>query len=98
MPSSVPSTLSYSRRSDRWRDRAPSRHQSPRRIADITHKKDAYAEVQFNAADAIGVRGLIVHALSASAASFYVRMGFDPSPLSPMTRMVTLADLRACSV
>jgi predicted N-acetyltransferase YhbS len=48
-----------------------------------------------HAADAIGIRGLIVHALSESAASFYVRLGFDPSPLSPMTLMVTLADLRA---
>jgi predicted N-acetyltransferase YhbS len=50
-----------------------------------------------SAADAIGIRGLIVHALSESAASFYVRLGFDPSPLSAMTLMVTLADLRACS-
>jgi hypothetical protein len=51
-----------------------------------------------NAADAIGIRGLIVHALSESAASFYVRLGFDPSPLNPMTLMVTLADLRASLV
>jgi len=51
-----------------------------------------------SAADAIGIRGLIVHALSESAASFYVRLGFDPSPLSPMTLMVTLADLRAALV
>ena len=50
-----------------------------------------------NAADAIGIRGLIVHALSESAASFYIRLGFDSSALSPMTLMVTLADLRACS-
>ncbi|HMI84583.1 MAG TPA: GNAT family N-acetyltransferase [Polyangiaceae bacterium] len=48
-----------------------------------------------NAADAIGIRGLIVHALSESAASFHVRLGFDPSPLSSMTLMATLADLRA---
>ncbi|HTM44542.1 MAG TPA: GNAT family N-acetyltransferase [Polyangiaceae bacterium] len=48
-----------------------------------------------NAADAIGIRGLIVHALSESATAFYLRMGFDPSPLEPTTLMVTLADLRA---
>jgi hypothetical protein len=51
---------------------------------------------RINAADAIGIRGLIVHALSESAAS-YVRRGFDPSPLSPMTLVITLADLRACA-
>jgi predicted N-acetyltransferase YhbS len=48
-----------------------------------------------NAADAIGIRGLIVHALSDAAAAFYRRLGFDPSPLDPMTLMVTLTDLRA---
>lgn len=47
------------------------------------------------AADAIGVRGLLVHALSADAKAFYERMGFEPSPLDPMTLMVTLADLQA---
>lgn len=48
-----------------------------------------------NAADTIGIRGLIVHALSEDAAAFYRRLGFDASPLDPMTLMVTLADLRA---
>lgn len=47
------------------------------------------------AADAIGARGLLVHALSADAMAFYERMGFEPSPLDPMTLMVTLADLQA---
>ena len=31
-----------------------------------------------NAADAIGIRGLIVHALDASAKASYERLGFDP--------------------
>jgi predicted N-acetyltransferase YhbS len=47
------------------------------------------------AADAIGVRGLLVHALSDDAKAFYERLGFDPSPLDPMTLMLTLADLQA---
>jgi GNAT superfamily N-acetyltransferase len=48
-----------------------------------------------HAADAIGIRGLLVHALSKDAAAFYQHLGFDPSPLDPLILMVTLADLRA---
>jgi GNAT superfamily N-acetyltransferase len=48
-----------------------------------------------HAADAIGIRGLLVHALTEDAAAFYRRLGFDASPLHPMILMVTLADLRA---
>lgn len=47
------------------------------------------------AADTIGIRGMIVHALSAEAKAFYERTGFEPSPLDPMTLMVTLTDLKA---
>lgn len=47
------------------------------------------------AADTIGIRGLIVQALSDEARAFYERVGFDPSPLDPMMLMVTLADLKA---
>ncbi len=47
------------------------------------------------AADAIGIRGLIVHALSAEARAFYEAVGFSPSPLEPMTLMITLTDLQA---
>lgn len=47
------------------------------------------------AADAIGIRGMIVHALSESAKAFYERVGFDPSPIDPMTLMATISDLRA---
>lgn len=47
------------------------------------------------AADAIGIRGMIVHALSESAQAFYERVGFDPSPLDPTTLMATISDLRA---
>ena len=47
------------------------------------------------AADTIGIRGLIVHALSVEAKAFYERVGFEPSPIDAMTLMMTLADLRA---
>jgi GNAT superfamily N-acetyltransferase len=48
-----------------------------------------------HAADAIGIRGIVVHAISEQAKAFYLALGFDPSPLEPMTLMVTLADVRA---
>jgi hypothetical protein len=47
------------------------------------------------AADVIGIRGLLGHALDESAKAFYQRLGFDPSPLDPTTLMTTLGDLRA---
>ncbi|MFM0515313.1 GNAT family N-acetyltransferase [Paraburkholderia sp. RL17-373-BIF-A] len=47
------------------------------------------------AADTIGIRGLITHALSEAAQGFYVQLGFEPSPLDPMTLMITLTDLKA---
>lgn len=48
-----------------------------------------------HASGAIGIRGLLVHALSEDAKAFYMKLGLDPSPLDPMTLMVTIADLRA---
>lgn len=47
------------------------------------------------AADTIGIRGMVVHALSEQARAFYERVGFDPSPLDAMTLMATINDLRA---
>ena len=47
------------------------------------------------AADEIGIRGLIVHAIDDDAKAFYQRLGFDVSPLDPMTLMITLVDLQA---
>jgi GNAT superfamily N-acetyltransferase len=46
------------------------------------------------AADTIGIRGIVVHAISEQAKAFYQALGFDPSPAEPMTLMVTLADIR----
>ncbi|MBN9244865.1 MAG: GNAT family N-acetyltransferase [Mesorhizobium sp.] len=47
------------------------------------------------AADTIGIRGLVVHALSMEAKAFYERVGFEPSPLDPMMLLVTLDDLKS---
>ena len=47
-----------------------------------------------NAADTIGIRGIIVHAISEQAKNFYQAIGFDASPTEPMTLMVTLGDIR----
>lgn len=47
------------------------------------------------AAAVIGVRGMLVHALSDKARGFYRHVGFDPSPLDSMLLMITLADLKA---
>lgn len=54
-----------------------------------------FAENRLQAADAVGIRGILVHAISEEAKAFYLAIGFDPSPLDPMTLMVTLTDLRA---
>ena len=51
-----------------------------------------------HAADTIGIRGMLVHAISEDAKAFYQRLGLDESPLDPMTLMVTLTDLRAAIV
>lgn len=48
-----------------------------------------------HAAESIGVRGLLVHAISDDAKAFYLRLGLDQSPLDPMTLMSTVADLKA---
>ena len=48
-----------------------------------------------HAADAIGIRGIVVHAISEEAKAFYIALGFDPSPQEPMTLMVTLTDVNA---
>ena len=45
------------------------------------------------AASAIGIRGMTVHALTNEAKAFYEKVGFEPSPLDPHLLMITLADL-----
>jgi predicted N-acetyltransferase YhbS len=48
-----------------------------------------------HAADTVGIRGLVVHALSDTAKAFYLALGLEPSPLESMMLMATLADLKA---
>lgn len=56
--------------------------------------RDAALRV-LSAADAIGIRGLMVHAISDDAARFYQAIGLAASPSEPATLMVTLGELRA---
>lgn len=46
------------------------------------------------AADIAGIRAILVHALTEDAKKFYERCGFHPSPVDPMTLMITLADAK----
>lgn len=46
-----------------------------------------------NAAEILGIRGVLVHAISDDARAFYEAVGFLPSPSDPMILMVGLHDL-----
>ena len=48
-----------------------------------------------HAADAIGIRGLLVHAISEQAKAFYLKLGLTLSPIDSMTLMTTIGDLKA---
>lgn len=50
------------------------------------------------AADTIGIRGILVHAISEQDRNFYLALGFEECPGQPMMLVVTLADLRAALV
>lgn len=47
------------------------------------------------AADAIGARAVLVHALDDDAKAFYEKFGFEPSPLDTRQLMLLMKDLRA---
>ncbi len=47
------------------------------------------------AADAIGARAILVHAIDNEAVAFYRKFGFEPSPLDPRQLMLLMKDLRA---
>jgi predicted N-acetyltransferase YhbS len=56
--------------------------------------RDAAIRVS-QAAEAIGVRGIVVHAISDEARKFYVAIGFSECPHEPITLVITLQDIRA---
>jgi len=74
-----------------------------RLAVDVSHRGRGLGQALFrdaayrvlNAADAIGIRGIVVHAISEQAKAFYEALGFDPSPADPLTLLITLTDLRA---
>jgi GNAT superfamily N-acetyltransferase len=46
------------------------------------------------AAETVGVRAILVHAISEEAKTFYESYGFRVSPLEPMTLMITVEEAR----
>jgi len=44
------------------------------------------------ASEIAGIRAILVHAISERAKQFYLRSGFIPSPLDPMTLMITMEE------
>jgi GNAT superfamily N-acetyltransferase len=46
-----------------------------------------------HAADTIGIRGLLVHAISDEAKAFCVKLGLTQSLIDPMTLMATVSEL-----
>lgn len=56
--------------------------------------RDAAKRV-LSAGEMIGIRALLVHAVSEEAKSFYQALGFLQSATHPMTLMIPLQDLRA---
>jgi ribosomal protein S18 acetylase RimI-like enzyme len=47
------------------------------------------------AAGEIGIRGLVVHAISEEAKAFYLGLGLLPSPTNDLTLMIPIGDLQA---
>jgi GNAT superfamily N-acetyltransferase len=54
--------------------------------------KDAILRT-LQAGEIAGIRVLLVHSISDKAKQFYMRCGFTPSPVVPLTVMISLADV-----
>ena len=48
-----------------------------------------------NAAESVGIRILLVHAIDEQARAFYERHGFEPSPTDPLNLQMLIKDIRA---
>ncbi|MDF5722448.1 MAG: GNAT family N-acetyltransferase [Rhizonema sp. PD37] len=46
------------------------------------------------AAEIVGIRGIVVHAISEEARQFYEHYGFSPSPTQPMTLILSIKKAR----
>lgn len=55
--------------------------------------KDALVRIA-GAADIVGARAALVHAIDAEAAAFYRRFGFEPCPANDLHLMLLMKDLR----
>lgn len=55
--------------------------------------RDAILRV-VGAAETIGIRAILVHAMTDEAKELYERFGFAPSPIEPMTVMITVEAAR----
>jgi GNAT superfamily N-acetyltransferase len=56
--------------------------------------RDALARIA-QAADVVGVRAVLVHAIDDAARKFYLHHGFQASPVDPFQLMMLMKDLRA---
>ena len=56
--------------------------------------RDALARIA-QAADLVGVRAVLVHAIDDAARRFYLHQGFEESPVDPFQLMMLMKDLRA---
>jgi len=55
--------------------------------------KDALIRIA-GAADIVGARAVLVHAIDTEAAAFYRRFNFEPSPANDLYLMLLMKDLR----
>lgn len=56
--------------------------------------KDALLRIE-RAANIVGARAVLVHAIDDDARSFYEHFGFEPSPVDGLVMMMLMKDLRA---
>jgi hypothetical protein len=61
---------------------------------ELAIKRDALLRIE-QAAEVVGVRAVLVHALDVKARDFYQRYGFSASPIDELHLMLLMKDLRA---